>query len=43
MKCPKCGANMEVTKFDDGTILIRRDCNCDMTKEELLHACKKET
>jgi len=28
MKCPKCGANIEITEFDDGSILIRQDCTC---------------
>jgi len=29
MKCPKCGANIEVTRFKDGSVLIRRDCTCE--------------
>ncbi len=28
MKCPICGANVEVTVFSDGTTLTRRDCMC---------------
>ena len=28
MKCPICGANVEVTEFSDGTTLTRRDCMC---------------
>ena len=39
MKCPKCGANIEVTEYKNGTVLIRQDCLCDIreiatTKEE---------
>ena len=32
-KCPKCGANVEITKFGDGTVLIRQDCNCEIPLE----------
>ena len=28
MKCPKCGANIEVTELNDGSILVRQDCLC---------------
>jgi len=28
MKCPDCGANIEVTEFEDGSVLIRQDCLC---------------
>ena len=34
MKCPKCGANIEITEFDDGSVLIRQDCLCSLSKEE---------
>lgn len=30
MKCPKCGANVEITLFEDGTLLIRQDCQCKL-------------
>ena len=33
MKCPKCGANIEVTIFEDGTILTRKDCLCPVDNE----------
>jgi len=29
MRCPLCGANIEITEFEDGSTLIRRDCVCD--------------
>jgi len=29
LKCPRCGANVEVTVFDDGSVLIRQDCLCE--------------
>jgi len=28
MKCLECGANIEVTEFEDGSVLIRQDCLC---------------
>jgi len=31
MKCLKCGANIEITEFDDGSILIRQDCTCKLS------------
>lgn len=37
MKCPRCGANIEVTEFEDGNVLVRQDCLCDIhsiTKEK---------
>jgi len=30
MRCPICGANIEVTEFENGTVLIRQDCLCDL-------------
>jgi len=33
MKCPICGANIEVSELSDGSTLIRRDCLCDLEKE----------
>lgn len=33
MVCPECGANIERTEFSDGSVLIRRDCNCEAKKE----------
>jgi hypothetical protein len=36
MKCPICGANIEVTEFDDGTVLIRKDCICDTSKQKVI-------
>ena len=32
--CPKCGANIEVTKFDDGSVLVRQDCKCKLDETE---------
>ena len=32
MKCSICGANIEVTEFDDGDVLIRQDCLCDSVR-----------
>jgi len=32
MKCPECGANIEVTEYEDGTILFRQDCLCNILK-----------
>lgn len=34
MKCSMCGANIEVTEFEDGTVLIRQDCLCDLKANE---------
>ena len=34
MNCPECGANIEITTFDDETVLIRQDCMCKITIEE---------
>jgi len=34
MKCPKCGANIEVTEYKNGTVLIRQDCLCDLKAED---------
>jgi len=34
MRCPTCGANIEVTVYADGSILSRRDCNCKAQKEQ---------
>jgi len=34
MKCPICGANIEVTEYENGTVLIRQDCLCDLKAEE---------
>jgi len=28
MKCPECGANIEVTEYKNGTVLVRQDCLC---------------
>ena len=39
MRCPDCGANIEVTEFEDGSVLIRQDCLC---KTQLLNR-KEET
>ena len=33
MKCPKCGSNIEVTEFDDETVLVRQDCLCKLTRD----------
>jgi hypothetical protein len=33
-KCPVCGANIEITEFDDGTILVRRDCICNLSEQK---------
>jgi len=30
MKCPICGANIEVTEYEDGTKLVRQDCLCNI-------------
>ena len=30
MRCPECGANIEVTEFEDGSVLVRQDCLCDI-------------
>ena len=35
MTCQKCGANMEITKFEDGTVLVRQDCRCDLQDKEV--------
>ena len=34
MNCPICGANIEVSEFEDGSVLIRQDCLCKITIEE---------
>ena len=34
MKCSTCGANIEVTEFEDGTLLIRQDCQCKIAVDE---------
>ena len=34
MKCPICGANVEITEYEDGSVLIRRDCQCDSSNEK---------
>jgi len=34
MKCPICGANIEVTEYEDGSVLIRQDCLCDLKTNE---------
>jgi len=34
MRCPICGANIEVTEFENGTVLIRQDCLCDLKANE---------
>ena len=34
MTCPICGANIEITEFEDGTALIRRDCLCESIDSE---------
>ena len=34
MKCPICGANIEITEYDNGTVLIRQDCICDLKANE---------
>ena len=30
MKCPICGANIEVTEYEDGSVLFRQDYLCDI-------------
>jgi len=40
MKCPKCGANIEETKFPDGLVLTRQDCVCRGIKDEHERECK---
>jgi hypothetical protein len=32
LKCSECGANIEMTVFDDGTEIIRQDCLCNFDK-----------
>jgi len=32
MRCPECGANIEVTEFENGFVLVRQDCLCDIRK-----------
>jgi len=41
MKCPECGANIEVTEFDDGTTLVRQDCLCDASKKNIRQIATK--
>lgn len=36
MKCPNCGANIEVNADVDGYILVRQDCLCDIDVKALL-------
>jgi hypothetical protein len=40
MKCPICGANIEVTEFEDGSVLIRRDCMCDLSEHSTTDVVK---
>ena len=35
MKCPVCGANIEITEFDDDMVLIRQDCLCAPSKQTI--------
>jgi hypothetical protein len=34
MRCSICGANIEITRFDDGSTLIRKDCSCKLSGEK---------
>lgn len=27
-KCFRCGANIEITEYENGEVLIRKDCLC---------------
>ena len=40
MKCPICGANIEVTEFEDSSVLIRRDCMCDLSEHSTTDVVK---
>jgi len=33
MKCPECGAVIEATKYLDGSVLVRKDCLCEVNLE----------
>ena len=37
MRCPICGANIEITELPDGSTLVRYDCKCNLNGYKIIH------